>query len=358
MKGKISFIVFCLLLLLVTMAACTDGGNSDTKTSEADQSSSVNADNPSSNGAKVIRLGSANNEEHTLYKGYQEFKEIVEAETNGEIKVEIYMNGLLGDDRTMIEGLQFGTLEAVGVSTSMLSNWAPPMLTFDLPFAFPNVETAYKVIDGPYGEKVGKLLEKEGIVLLSYMENGFRLLTNNEKEINSISDVEGLKIRTMETPVHLATWEALGASPTPMAYTELFTAMQQGVIDGQENPYGNTAMDKFFEVQKYLTETNHVYNPMGLVISKQFFDNLSEEEKKIVKDAAVEAGKHQRELNQQETEQYKQILIDNGMDITELTPEQFNEFSKATKDVYEEFRSEIGEEYMNEFLGELEKYKN
>jgi len=117
-------------------------------------------------------------------------------------------------------------------------------------------------------------------------------------------------------------------------------------------------MDKFFEVQKYLTETNHVYNPMGLVISKQFFDNLSEEEKKIVKDAAVEAGKHQRELNQQETEQYKQILIDNGMDITELTPEQFNEFSKATKDVYEEFRSEIGEEYMNEFLGELEKYKN
>jgi tripartite ATP-independent transporter DctP family solute receptor len=316
---------------------------------------STSGGNSTSGDRVVLKIGSVNNDKHTLYKGYQKFQEIVEEESGGRIKVEIYPNGQLGDDRTMIEGLQFGTLEAVGVSTSMLANWAPPMLAYDLPFAFPDNETAYQVLDGPFGEKVGKLLEKENLVLLAYMENGFRQLTNNEKEIKSVKDLKGLKIRTMQTPVHLDTWKKLGASPTPMAYTELFTALQQGVIDGQENPYGNIAMDKFYEVQKYLTETNHVYNPMGLVISKKFFDGLTKEEKKIVKKAAVEAGQYQRDLNQQENEGYKQTLIDNGVKITELSPEETEEFMNATKSVYKTFSAEIGKEYMDEFLAELEK---
>ncbi|PLR78524.1 ABC transporter substrate-binding protein [Bacillus sp. V3-13] len=350
MKKKNGLIVSVLALLLVMLAACSSG-NTTSSTISANEKSSSPDDQV------VIKIGSVNNDKHTLYKGYQKFKEIIEKETGGKIKVEIYANGQLGDDRTMIEGLQFGTLEAVGVSTSMLANWAPPMLAYDLPFAFPDNETAYQVLDGPFGEKVGKLLEKENLVLLAYMENGFRQLTNNEKEIKSVKDLKGLKIRTMQTPVHLETWKKLGASPTPMAYTELFTAMQQGVIDGQENPYGNMAMDKFYEVQKYLTETNHVYNPMGLVISKKFFDGLSEEDKKIIKNAAVEAAKYQRELNQQENESYKQTLIDNGMQITELSPEAIDEFSNATQSIYETFSSEIGKEYLEEFLAELEKYK-
>jgi TRAP-type transport system periplasmic protein len=353
MKIKKSVISLLVLGSMVFLSACSGGIASSSNGSAGGEKTSSG----SSSGQKVIKIGSVNNDKHTLYQGYQKFGEIIEAETDGKIKVEIYPNGQLGDDRTMIEGLQFGTLEAVGVSTSMLANWAPPMLAYDLPFAFPDAETAYKVLDGPFGEKVGTLLENEDLVLLSYMENGFRLLTNNEKEVRTISDIKGLKIRTMQTPVHLETWKALGASPTPMAYTELFTAMQQGVIDGQENPYGNMAMDKFYEVQKYLTETKHVYNPMGLVISKKFFDGLSKEEQEIVMKAGKEAGDYQRKLNQDETEKYKQVLIDNGMQITELSPVEFQAFADATKVVYEKFESEIGKEYIDEFLAELDKAK-
>ncbi|MBM7649693.1 tripartite ATP-independent transporter DctP family solute receptor [Bacillus ectoiniformans] len=348
-KKQKSLIVFVLILMSIVLAACS---GEETKSSQ-----SSNSGGSESGGEVVIKIGSVNNEKHTLFKGYEKFKELVEEETGGKIKVKIYPNGQLGDDRTMIEGLQFGTLEAVGVSTSMLANWAPPMLAYDLPFAFPDNETAYKVLDGAFGEKVGKLLEKEDLVLLSYMENGFRQLTTSKKEVKTADDLKGLKIRTMQTPVHLETWKKLGASPTPMAYTELFTAMQQGVIDGQENPYGNMAMDKFYEVQKYLTETNHVYNPMGLVISKKFFDALSEENQKVVKEAAVEAAAYQRDLNQKENEGYKQTLIDNGMKITELTPKAKEEFSKVTQSVYDDFSKEIGKEYMDEFLAEVEKNK-
>ena len=187
------------------------------------------------------------------------------------------------------------------------------------------------------------------------MENGFRHLTNNKKEIRTIEDLKGMKIRTMQTPIHLETWKQMGASPTPMAYTELFTALQQGVIDGQENPYGNMAMDKFYEVQKYLTETNHVYNPMGLVVSKSFFEALSEEDQNILKKAGVEAALYQRKLNQEETEGYKQILVENGVQITELSSEELGEFTKATEEVYEKYAVEIGKEYIDEFLGELDK---
>ncbi|WP_085505762.1 TRAP transporter substrate-binding protein [Thalassobacillus devorans] len=344
---KIFIQVLGLALLIGLLAACSNNDN---------QSTSAQSDSGSNGGEVVLKIGSVNSDKHTLYKGYKKFQEIVEKETGGSVKVEIYPNGQLGDDRTMIEGLQLGTLEAVGVSTSMLANWAPQMLAYDLPFAFPNREVAYKVLDGPYGQKAGKTLESEGIVLLSYMENGFRHLTNDVKEVKSPSDIEGLKIRTMQTPMHIDTWKALGANPTPMAYTELFTAMQQGVIDGQENPYGNISVDKFYEVQKYLTETNHVYNPMGLVISKDFFGGLSEEQQKVIKEAAITASNYQRDLNEEKTKEYKKTLIDNGMQITELTEGQHQNFLESVQSVYSEYEGELGEENITEFLSEVEKY--
>ncbi len=347
---KNGFILLILILLAGILASCSSEGATSSQSSNESGGSM-------SSGKKVIKLGSVNNEQHTLFKGYEKFKELIEERTEGNITVEIYPNGQLGDDRTMIEGLQFGTLEAVGVSTSMLANWAPPMLAYDLPFVFPNADTAYSVLDGPYGEKVGKLLEEEDLVFLAYFENGFRQLTNSTRKIESVKDIDGLKIRVMQTPVHIETWSTLGASPTPMAYTELFTAMQQGVIDGQENPFGNTAMDRFYEVQEYMTVTNHVYNPMGLVISKKIFDGFSEEEKKIVLDSAKEAGDYQRQLNQKEDQNYKKMISDGGTKITELTPEAHAEFEEAVKSVYDEFVDEIGQDYLDEFLAEIENVK-
>lgn len=333
---------------LIALTAC--GGSKDIAATSGTKSAS-------SGDAKVIKLGSVNNDKHTLHDGYEKFKEIVEKKTDGKVKVEIYANGLLGNDRTMIEGLELGTVEAVGVSTSMLANWAPSMLAYDLPFSIKNEEVADKILDGPFGEKSAKQLEKEGILLVGYMENGFRHLTNSKREIKSVEDVKGLKIRTMQTPLILETWKNLGANPTPLAYTELFTAMEQKVIDGQENPYGNMALDKFYEVQKYLTKTNHLYNPMGLVLSKKFYDQLDKEQQEIVKEAAKEASAHQRELNRKKSEEYLKILEDNGMKVTELSEKEMKKFEDKVQSVYADFSDEIGKEYLDEYLAEIEKHE-
>lgn len=333
---------------LIALTAC--GGNKNTAATTGSKASG-------SGEVKVIKLGSVNNDKHTLYQGYVKFKEIIEKETDGKIKVEIYANGLLGNDRTMIEGLELGTVEAVGVSTSMLANWAPSMLAYDLPFSIKNEEVADKILDGPFGEKSAKQLEKEGMYLLGYMENGFRHLTNSKREIKSLEDVKGLKIRTMQTPLILETWKQLGTNPTPLAYTELFTAMEQKVIDGQENPYGNMALDKFYEVQKYLTKTNHLYNPMGLVISKKFYDQLDKDQQAIIKEAAKEASSYQRKLNREKSEEYLKTLEDNGMQVTELSEKELKKFEDKVQSVYKDFSDEIGKEYLDLYQAELEKYE-
>ncbi|GAB7389084.1 TRAP transporter substrate-binding protein [Bacillaceae bacterium] len=347
-------LALCFMIFAGSLAACS---GSQTVSPAASGTKPEGQTGQKATEAKVIKLGSVNNEKHTLFEGYKKFKEIVEAKTNGAIKVEIYPNGLLGNDRTMIEGLQLGTLEMVGVSTSMLANWAPSMLAFDLPFSISDTEMADKILDGPFGEKAGKQLEKEGLVLLAYMENGFRHLTNSKREVKTVKDLEGLKIRTMQTPLVLETWKALGTNPTPMAYTELFTALEQKVVDGQENPYGNMALDKFYEVQKYLTNTSHVYNPMGLVISKKFFDQLSPDEQAVLKEAAQEAARFQRKLNREKSEEYLKILVDNGMQVTDLTPEARQEFVDKVQGVYSQFADKIGKEYYDQFMAEVNKYK-
>ena len=346
----------CLILILLMgiLGACSAGNDVSTSNNSND-TSATSKESQSIDKQVVLKLGSVNSDKHTLYEGYMKFKEIVEEETNGRVEVQVYPNGQLGDDRSMIEGLQFGTIEGVGVSTSMLANWAPQMMAYDLPFAFQNENVAYQVLDGPFGQKVGNLLEDEGIVFLAYFENGFRHLTTANREVQSVNDLSGLKIRTMQTPLQLDTWNALGANPTPMAYTELFTALQQRVIDGQENPYGNIALDKFYEVQGHLTETKHSYNPMGLVVSKKFYDSLSAEEQAIVKEAAVTAGNYQRQLNNEKTAEYKQTLIDGGMEIKELSPEQYQEFVDKVQSIYEDYADDIGQEYLDEFLTEIEK---
>ncbi|WP_047153929.1 TRAP transporter substrate-binding protein [Aneurinibacillus tyrosinisolvens] len=339
-------------VILGSLVAC-----SGTKDAAAPSGTKTSAAGGSGTAAKVIKLGSVNNDKHTLFQGYTKFKQIVEEKTKGSIKVEIYPNGLLGNDRTMIEGMKLGTIQMVGASTSMFANWAPSMLAFDLPFSIPNEKGADAILDGPYGQKAGKQLEKENLILLGYMENGFRHLTNSKHEIKTVDDAKGLKIRTMQTPLNLATWEALGTNPTPMAYTELFTAMEQKVIDGQENPYGNMALDNFYEVQKYLTQTSHVYNPMGLVVSKKFFDQLTPEEQTVLKEAGLEASSYQRKLNRDKSEEYLKTLKDHGMVITELAPEARKQFEDKVQPVYTQFADKIGKEYFDEYMAEVNKNK-
>ncbi len=334
------------VLLIAMLAACGNGDSS----SNGDGDESASGDGK----VKTIKAGIGLNEDHPQYKGLLKFKEIVEKKTDGKVKVETYHSGQLGDDRSMTEALQLGTQEVTIPSTAPLANFVPEFSVFDIPFLFPNEEVADKVLDGQVGQDILKKLEDQNLVGLAYWENGFRDVTNSKHPIKTMDDFKGLKLRTMENDLHLDAFKALGANPTPMAFTELFTAMQQGTVDGQENPYATIYLQKFYEVQKYVSNTHHIYSPFVFLMSKDFYDGLSEDQQKIVKEAAVEAGKYERKLNREANDKYLDKLQEEGMKYTEISPEAREEMKKAVQPVIDDYKSEIGEETVDKVYQAIE----
>nr|WP_242057420.1 TRAP transporter substrate-binding protein [Pseudalkalibacillus hwajinpoensis] len=330
------------------LAACGNSG---------EKASSNGGDESASNGgeSKVIKAGIGLNDQHPQYKGLLKFKEIVEEKTDGAITVETYHSGQLGDDRSMTEALQLGTQEVTVPSTAPLANFVPEFSVFDIPFLFPNEEVADTVLDGEVGQELLQKLESQNLVGLSYWENGFRDLTNSKRAVATMEDFDGLKIRTMENDLHLDAFKALGANPTPMAFTELFTALQQGTVDGQENPYATIYLQKFYEVQNHVSNTHHIYSPFVFLMSKSFYDGLTEDQQKIMKEAAVEAGKYERKLNREANDKYLQSLQDEGMEYTEITPEAREEMVKAVAPVIDEYKGQIGEETVDKVYKAIEE---
>ncbi len=340
--------VLSTILLIAMLAACGNSG---------EKASSNGGDESASNGgeSKVIKAGIGLNDQHPQYKGLLKFKEIVEEKTDGAITVETYHSGQLGDDRSMTEALQLGTQEVTVPSTAPLANFVPEFSVFDIPFLFPNEEVADTVLDGEVGQELLQKLESQNLVGLSYWENGFRDLTNSKRAVATMEDFDGLKIRTMENDLHLDAFKALGANPTPMAFTELFTALQQGTVDGQENPYATIYLQKFYEVQNHVSNTHHIYSPFVFLMSKSFYDGLTEDQQKIMKEAAVEAGKYERKLNREANDKYLQSLQDEGMEYTEITPEAREEMVKAVAPVIDEYKGQIGEETVDKVYKAIEE---
>jgi len=299
---------------------------------------------------KVMKMAVATSKDRSLTKGLYKFAEIVEKETNGSIKVEVYPDGQLGGDVAVFEALKMGTIQGSTMSTGPIASFAPRIGVLDLPFLFKDRETAYKVLDGKIGQDLLNDLPSVGVIGLNYWENGFRHLTNNKREVKSVDDIKGLKIRTLENDLHIDLWKELGATPVPMAFTELFTALEQHVVDGQENPIGNVAINKFYEVQKYLTKTGHVYNASPLLISKKFWDTLTDKEKDIIKKAAEEARDYQRKLNQEEDEKMFDYLKQQGMVITELSPEERQKFVEKVQPIYQKYAPKFGQDLVNELV--------
>lgn len=308
------------------------------------------------NGAKkAIRISIGLNEASHEYQGLKKFKEVVDAKTNGRYDVQLYANAQLGDDVKATEALRAGTLEMTGPSTSPLAGISKELMVFDLPFLFPNNKVAYQVMDGPVGQKILDTLPAKGLIGLAYWENGFRHVTNSVREIKSPADTKGLKIRTMENPIHLATWKALGANPTPMPFSEVFTAMQQKTIDGQENPIPTIYLSKYNEVQKYCTLTGHVYTPHILLISKKVWDTLSAEDQKIFQEAAYAARDHVRQVSKEMNDSQVAKLREAGMTVTELTPDELKAFQDAVQPVYEQFADKIGKDLVDQVRAEVTK---
>lgn len=304
----------------------------------------------------TINAGIGLNDKSAQYMSLEYFKKLVEERSDGKIEVNLYHSSQLGDDREMMEALQMGTQQMTCPSTAPIAPFVNGFKVFDLPFLFPTHEAADYVLDGPVGQNLLKQLEDEGLVGLAYWENGYRQLTNSKRPVESPEDVKGLKVRTMENPMHLAAWKEMGANPTPMAFGELFSAMQQGVVDGQENPWGTIYLQNFFEVQDYTTDTGHVYSPLVLMMSKQFYDKLPTDLQQVVKVAAIEAKHHNRKTNRAMNAEYLNKLKD-VMEVTILTPEQKAEFQKAVQPVYDQFKDEIGAELVESVQQQVEEFQ-
>jgi tripartite ATP-independent transporter DctP family solute receptor len=304
-----------------------------------------------------ITAGIGLNDKSAQYQSLLFFKEVVEKNSAGKIAVETYHSSQLGDDREMMEALQMGVQEMTCPSTAPIAPFVGGFKVFDLPFLFPTNESADYVLDGPVGQGLLDQLADIGIIGLAYWENGYRQLTNSKQAVKSPADVEGLKVRTMENPIHLAAWRAMGANPTPMAFGELFSAMQQKVVDGQENPWGTIYLQNFFEVQNYTTDTGHIYSPFVLMISKKFWDGLPEDLQKVVKDAALQAKDHNRKLNRQMNAEYLEKLKEK-MDVTILTPEQKMAFQEKVQPVYDQFADEIGADLIKQVQDMVKEFQS
>jgi len=353
-------ILLSSIMVLLMLAACgnNDSNNNDNSASaEEDNNVEENVDNNAeenavevSGDAKVMKMHSADPDVRPSPQALYEFKEIVERETGGLIEVEVYHSAQLGGDRDAFEGMQIGTIEGAVISTGVVAGFLPEMGVFDLPFIFPDLDTAYEILDGEIGQDLLDELSSQGVVGLGYWENGMRHLTNSQREVKTLEDLAGLDIRTMESQIHLDLWSALGANPTPVAWPETFAALQQGVVDGQENPAGNVTSNNLYEVQDYLTKTGHVYAANPFMVSETFWNTLTDEEQEIVRAAAVETTQFQRDLATEEENGAYEIIEAEGMLITELTEEEADKFFEAVQPVYEDYADEIGQEIIDRVL--------
>ena len=290
-------------------------------------------------GPQTIKLAHVVNEKDGFHIAALKFKELVEARTKGAVKVEVFPNASLGDERTLIEGMQIGTIAMGVITNGPVANFLPEIAAFEMPFMFATPEEAYKVLDGPVGKKVLDKLDAINLKGLAYAERGFRNLTNSKKVVKTPADMAGLKIRVMENPVYIDTFKTLGTNAVPMAWTEALTALQQGTIDGQENPINVIYSFKLNETQKYLTMTKHSYAPALFLMSKKVFGSFNKETQDILVKAAQEAAVHERKWNaEQMTEQLK-ALKEKGMQITEPDTAAFQ---AAVKPVYDKYGPKFG----------------
>lgn len=291
----------------------------------------------------VIKFGwtSSTGETDPYAVGAREFKKEVEARSEGRIEVQLFPNRQLGDEKPMIEGMRLGTVDAGAITNAVIAQIEPAFQLNDLPFLFESESQAQKVLDGPVGKKLADKLEKKGVLLIGFFEGGFRNMINNVRPVEKPEDVQGVKYRVMQNPVYIGMFSSLGGNAVPMAWGETFTAVQQGTIDGLEIPLAVIDQNKYFEVTKYLSLTNHTYSAIGLVLSKRTFDRLPAELKKAVTEGGMAAIKAQRAASAKAQQAVLASLESKGMKINRV--KDVKAFRAKVQPVYAEVRGTLGD---------------
>ncbi|MCC8195119.1 MAG: TRAP transporter substrate-binding protein [Deltaproteobacteria bacterium] len=282
----------------------------------------------------IIKIGSTATDESASGIATREyFKPYVEEKSGGRLKVEIFFNSILGGDRQMLESLQMNTLQADLTPATVLAGFSPDFNVADAPFLFKDKKTAHAALDGEFGALLSGTLKNRGIRILGYPENAFRNISTNKREVKTLEDMKGLKIRVMEGPVYINTMKALGANATPMSFGELYTAIQQGTVDGQDNGVVITYTSKLHEVVKYYTFTEHCYASNAYAFSEDFLQSLPPDLLRIVEDGIKIAVKAQRELNTKQEEEMTREMEKAGVTINRLSAEEKERWRKATAHV-------------------------
>ena len=289
--------------------------------------------------------------------GLSKFKELIEKESKGRIKVQTFPDGQMGNDQSMMDSLKMGSLDMMVTSSAPIANTTKTFLVFDLPFLFTSEKIADTVLDGPAGQEILQTLKGTGLIGLVYWENGFRNITNSKRPINTPDDLKGLKIRTMQNPIHLDSFKLWGANPVQLPFNEVFTALEQKVIDGQENPNTLIYDAGFYEAQKYLTISQHFYTPFVLMIGQKTWDKLSPADRTLVQKVAEETKGYERKVNRENNAKYLGLMKAKGIAINEISPQDLQKFKDSSKEIYGKFANDIGKERLDRVLAEVAKVK-
>lgn len=305
----------------------------------------------------IIKIGHGTNEQFHMHRALLKFEELVEDGSQGEIDVQIFPSSQMGPDREMIEGVQTGVLEMAVPPSSFFSGWDPAFAVIELPYMYNSKKIAFDVLNSQTGHELLARLQSHDLMGLGWLELGVRQISNNTRPITKPDDLKGIKLRTMKVPAHVDTFKALGANPTPMNFGEVYSALQQGVIDGQENPVSIIDSSRFYEVQKYLSTTEHVFTVYMPVISHSFFNKLGTEQQKLIQESMIEAGRYQQEIIASEEAAQLKKIREAGVEVIELTPEQRDVFSQKTEDVRKKYRKTVGGDIYDKWTAAVEEAK-
>ncbi|RKQ35822.1 TRAP transporter substrate-binding protein [Oceanobacillus halophilus] len=324
MKKKLGALLMMVVVLMV-LAACGGG--------EADESSGSADDGE----VYTLQAGHSLPDDHPYHLGFLEMAEKVEERTDGRVKIEVFPFSEIGAERELTEGLTLGTVDLAVSSTAPVTNFVPELAVLDVPFIFNDRDSAVDVLNGEIGDELFQAMDDQGIIGLSWGENGYRHVTNALHPVEKPEDLSGLKIRVQENEIHLAAFEELGAQPTPMAWTEALTALQQGVVDAQENPAIVADQYKLYESnQEYMTLTGHVYSVAVYMMSKQTYEELPEDLRDIVLEEGQKIGAMERDMIVEMEQESLKTLEEQGVEIIdEVDPAPFQEIVSSVYDMVE-----------------------
>lgn len=331
-KGLLKILTICILSISILITGCSNSGDKSTGGSGGE--------------VRTIQVGHVNpsRDDDQFQKYGTLFKENIEEISDGQIKVDVMGDAQLGGDRDMLEGLQMGTLDMGLISNFTVGLFDPIYQIFDLPYLFDNTDEASEVFDNEeiMEPLIDELYETYNIKLLSMADGGFRYILNNKTSIKTVDDLKNLKIRVPENPGYVDSFKAWGSNPTTMAYTETFSAVQQGTVDGLEIPLGSILSSGYHEINEYLSLSQHFYSPINIMVSKNVWDGLSEEEEKWFNEAAEKTTVEHREFMKEIQLKYLDEIKESGIQVDEITDK--SEFRKAAQSVYDKYIEEFGSE--------------